>query len=129
MIYTDMWDIDKNGKILEANIKPQFNYESFLKYDFIPNGTVMIKKSVLDKVGLFDKKLKVAEDYDLWLRVADKHKIKKINFKSYRRRLHKGQHSKWFLFKTGKIKRRPKKEKALKKIYEKWKDRMKKLPK
>jgi GT2 family glycosyltransferase len=41
----------------------------------------MIKKDVLDDVGVFDENLEVCEDYDLWLRIAIRYKIGLINEK------------------------------------------------
>lgn len=40
--------------------------------DFIPNSTVMIRRSCVEKVGLLDerKELIAAEDYEYWLRIA-----------------------------------------------------------
>jgi glycosyltransferase involved in cell wall biosynthesis len=36
---------------------------------------VMLRRSLLDEVGLFDESLPACEDYDLWLRVARRHPI------------------------------------------------------
>lgn len=36
----------------------------------ITPSSVLVHKSVFDKAGLFDEKLEVCEDYDLWLRIA-----------------------------------------------------------
>ena len=45
-------------------------FEQLYRRSFIATSSVVIKKSVLDKVGGFDSSLLVAEDLDLWLRVA-----------------------------------------------------------
>jgi len=37
---------------------------------FIPTMGVMLKRSILDKVGLFNEKLIGCEDYELWLRIS-----------------------------------------------------------
>jgi glycosyltransferase involved in cell wall biosynthesis len=47
---------DAFGKLLMAN--------------FIPTSSVMIKRDCFSKTGLFDEDLQVAEDRDMWLRVA-----------------------------------------------------------
>jgi len=39
---------------------------------------VMLKKSLLDEVGLFDENLPACEDYDLWLRISYKYPIELI---------------------------------------------------
>jgi len=38
--------------------------------NFIPTGTVLARKAVLESVGLFDESFRCAEDWDLWLRIA-----------------------------------------------------------
>ncbi|MCD6459516.1 glycosyltransferase, partial [bacterium] len=46
--------------------------------NFIPMHPVLIEKKILDKIGGFDEKLqlKIAEDYDLWLRIAYQYPVK-----------------------------------------------------
>ncbi len=49
-------------------------------YDCLPlccvsPSAVMIHRSVFDDVGNFDERLRVVEDYDLWLRISCKYKI------------------------------------------------------
>ena len=41
-----------------------------LKLCLISPSAVMVKRTLLDKVGLFDESLPACEDYDLWLRIA-----------------------------------------------------------
>ena len=41
-----------------------------LKLCLISPSAVMVKRSLLDEVGLFDESLPACEDYDLWLRIA-----------------------------------------------------------
>lgn len=45
-------------------------FESLFCKSFIHTSTVVLRRSVLDKVGLFDEQYMCAEDYDLWLRIA-----------------------------------------------------------
>ncbi len=40
---------------------------------------VLIKKSVFDTVGLFDESLRVGEDWDMWLRIAEKFQIEYVD--------------------------------------------------
>lgn len=44
-----------------------------LKLCLISPSAVMLKKSLLAEVGLFDEELAACEDYDLWLRILEKH--------------------------------------------------------
>jgi len=48
-------------------------YQSLLKGNYIPS-SILIRKSIMDKVGGFNPKLKV-EDWDMWLRIARERKI------------------------------------------------------
>lgn len=41
--------------------------------------SVMIARSILDDVGLFDEGIKICNDYDLWLRIAGKYKVYSLN--------------------------------------------------
>ena len=41
----------------------------------IAASSVLMHKSIFDDIGYFDEKLKVCEDYDLWLRVTQKYAI------------------------------------------------------
>lgn len=41
-------------------------------YSFIPTGTVMVRKNIIDQIGGFDENFAAVEDYDLWLRITRK---------------------------------------------------------
>lgn len=45
--------------------------KDLLLCNFMGTSTVMIRREVLDRVGLFNQELRLAEDYDYWLRIAD----------------------------------------------------------
>jgi glycosyltransferase involved in cell wall biosynthesis len=47
--------------------------------NFIRTSSVIIRQDCFDKVGLFDEKLKQAQDYDLWLRMAAEYQVGFIN--------------------------------------------------
>jgi cellulose synthase/poly-beta-1,6-N-acetylglucosamine synthase-like glycosyltransferase len=54
----------------------EFHYEALLKSNFIEMiSSVIFRRSVLDEMGGFNTGLKVAEDYDLYLRIARKYPI------------------------------------------------------
>ena len=46
-----------------------------LKLCLISPSAVMVKRSLLEEVGLFDESLPACEDYDLWLRIACGHPV------------------------------------------------------
>jgi len=82
LVYSDCYLIDENGnlkrdtllsgsKLLRGNVFDKL----FQSYNFIPMPTVMIRREVLSKVGGFDPKYIIAQDYDLWLRIAEHYPI------------------------------------------------------
>ena len=54
-------------------------FERSLALCLVSPSAVMMRKSLLDEVGLFDERLPACEDYDLWLRIAWKHPIHLID--------------------------------------------------
>jgi glycosyltransferase involved in cell wall biosynthesis len=71
--------ISGNGSHLAPSQKPfltRYHFEALLRSNFIEMiSSVMFRKDVLEKVGGFDTSLRVAEDYDLYLRIARDHAI------------------------------------------------------
>jgi len=54
-------------------------FERSLALCLVSPSAVMMRKSLLDEVGLFDESLPACEDYDLWLRIGWKHPIHLID--------------------------------------------------
>jgi len=50
-------------------------FEKCLDICRISPSSSLFHKSILDDIGLFDEKLKVCEDYDLWLRISAKYPV------------------------------------------------------
>jgi len=50
-------------------------FDRSLALCLVSPSAVMMRKSLLDEVGLFDEDLPACEDYDLWLRIAWKHPV------------------------------------------------------
>jgi len=76
-------------------LKPKDKYISFkqlLVENTIASCSVMVKNKVLKDVGVFDESHEVltGEDYELWLRVAKKYKIKQIGDSLVKYRVHAG---------------------------------------
>ncbi len=71
--------VSRNGSYLAAsrkNCPPSFHYEALLRSNFIEMvSTVIFRRSVLEEAGGFDTRLRVSEDYELYLRVAKAHAI------------------------------------------------------
>ena len=60
----------------KKHLKPSGDiFEPALKLCVVSPSAVMLKRSLLEEVGLFDEDLPVCEDYDLWLRIASRHPV------------------------------------------------------
>jgi glycosyltransferase involved in cell wall biosynthesis len=69
----------RNGRRVnprKKHLKPSGDiFEPSLKMCLVSPSAVMLRRSLLEKVGLFDENLPVCEDYDLWLRIACRHPV------------------------------------------------------
>lgn len=77
LVYCDVALVDRNGrtmgeysvgasrKILEGDI-----FDSLMLGGYYPPHVVLLRRTVLEQVGVFDEELKGAEDWDLWLRAS-----------------------------------------------------------
>lgn len=62
------------------HLKPSGDiFKPSLKLCLVSPSAVMLRRSLLEEVGLFDEDLPVCEDYDLWLRIACQHPVYLIN--------------------------------------------------
>lgn len=93
MVYSDwlVWEPDENGcfivpdwfnsvnKTLDFNISDaQYIYHNLLLDCLCLTSTVMFKRTIFAKLGMFDTELKCGEDYDYWLRASRLTKIGKL---------------------------------------------------
>ncbi|MFC1646367.1 glycosyltransferase family 2 protein [Candidatus Omnitrophota bacterium] len=66
----------RSGKLLNQKEKHKkfsgFIFDRCLSICAVSMSTVMVKRELLEKVGLFDESLPCCEDYDFWLRVSVK---------------------------------------------------------
>ncbi|RJS67236.1 hypothetical protein CJ485_21885 [Priestia filamentosa] len=79
-------------RVTREKRKSGFVYEELILDNFIGSTSfVMLRKDVLSEVGLFDIKLKSAQDYELWLRISKKHKIDCVEFPLVTYYIHEGE--------------------------------------
>ena len=83
----------KNGKKRKifSSRDRYFSFKKLLKINKIMCCSVLIKKSVFDDVGIFDEdnpKIFTAEDYEMWLRIAKKYKMRYIGEPLIKYRIH-----------------------------------------
>ena len=48
---------------------------SIFLYDMVSTPTVILRRAVLDEVGMFDESLPIGQDTDLWFRIALRHRF------------------------------------------------------
>lgn len=85
MVYADYGTFGPHGVIAANNpVAAGFNRPSglILRELFFEclvwTGTVVVKRDVLEAVGLFDETLLKAEDYDMWLRIAAAFRVRHL---------------------------------------------------
>jgi glycosyltransferase involved in cell wall biosynthesis len=77
LAYSNAWIIDETGArkglIMDLELfKEGKIFKDLVKYNFIPQLTVLMKRKVFDEIKFFneDPALRAVEDYEYWLRVA-----------------------------------------------------------
>ena len=63
----------------------------FLKwFNFVRGGTPLIRRGALERVGLFDDRLKIHGDYEMWLRLCQRFATRFLKQEVYDYRIHEG---------------------------------------
>lgn len=62
-----------NGKLLKPfySSKIKIDYENLMRINFIASGSVTIRRDIMQKIGGFNEKYWIAEDYDCWIRTIE----------------------------------------------------------
>jgi len=77
IIYCGYRLLNEEGKTIKE-IRPVFKediYNNLLRRNFIALPTILVKKEILEKTGLFDEELNFGEDWDIFLRMAKSYKF------------------------------------------------------
>ncbi|MDP1620903.1 MAG: glycosyltransferase [Bacteroidales bacterium] len=105
ILFSDHEIIDEHSSVISSSTirikgtQPFFEiYNSqlliALKRPFINGNTVLIPKTAFDNVGLFDERLKVTQDFEMWFRLVSKYPLYYINKSLIKYRTHSNQGSK-----------------------------------
>lgn len=73
-VYTDNFTLNIETNQISREFRESFDYNRLLSHNMVHSGCV-INGLALEKVGLYDENLRVAEDYDLWLRIGEQFMI------------------------------------------------------
>lgn len=91
LLGTDATVIDANGNAVGAirNLASDrwIRATLFVKNQFV-NSSVLIRRSALDDVGMFDEDIPLIEDYELWLRIARRHCVANLRRRTTGYRVH-----------------------------------------
>lgn len=70
-----------NGRLRRPFYKkaPVINWNTLMRQNFVASGSVTVKRSVIEDVGLFDEEYWIAEDYACWVKISEKYKIKYLH--------------------------------------------------
>lgn len=74
-VYTDIRRLSDDGSVSDPVLQPWDKwhgkiFDRLLLNSFLFVSTVIVRRAVLEKTGLFDETLAAIEDFDLWLRVT-----------------------------------------------------------
>jgi glycosyltransferase involved in cell wall biosynthesis len=80
MIYGDCQLMDEGGNAFKIWKSRSFDIDRLIWENYIPFQTVYIKRRAMLEIGGFDERLKVAQDFDLWLRICARFSPKGIAY-------------------------------------------------
>lgn len=109
-LFTNFQSVDPSGSLLEADYLKSYDTLYSLPYNklsdygrliqgadllrglsaanFIGTSSVVIRKSILEEVGMFDEELKNGDDFNLWVRLANKYPAIFLNKVLHQYRIH-----------------------------------------
>ena len=96
VIYSDYRFIDCNSRYLRTkkfpnNLTSQFKLALISRSQLLHGCTLLIPRLFLEKIGPFDETLHTTQDYDLWLRMADRFEFIHLPRVLTSSRVHTGQ--------------------------------------
>ncbi|HDP69639.1 MAG TPA: glycosyltransferase [Actinobacteria bacterium] len=78
MVGTACKEIDSKGRLIGDCVFPTIDNELrkvLIKYNPFVHASVMIRRTVIDKAGIYDESFSSAQDYEFWFRIAKFYKI------------------------------------------------------
>jgi glycosyltransferase involved in cell wall biosynthesis len=97
LVFTDFLKIGPDGSVLERVhapdqlSTPRATFLHLLRGCYVNGSTVLIPRAVLEELGLFGERERLAADYDLFLRIAARHAILHVPEPLVLYRVHPGQ--------------------------------------
>jgi glycosyltransferase involved in cell wall biosynthesis len=87
--------VNETGKQIDIwKMRASNSFLDLYHMNFVLTLTVLLRRQCFDAVSGFDRRFKICQDYDLWLRLAMKYKFRYQDMLLAKYRLHKGNISK-----------------------------------
>lgn len=81
--------VDESGNTLNRRITLTHpTLDDILRKNRFVHGSVVVRRDVLNEVDGYDEFFETVQDYDLWLRIANRHPVRNIPAPLYRLRVH-----------------------------------------
>ena len=96
LVYSDCYVIDSSGDLRKGTYfvsrKPVRGnaFGELFQHNLIPLSTAIVRREVLDRVEGFNPGYKICQDYDLWLRIAERYPIDFVEQPLAKFRVHSG---------------------------------------
>jgi glycosyltransferase involved in cell wall biosynthesis len=103
MTFTDRFNIGDRGDLpeLQSLVTPMHGGDVFVRLlregNFITNTSVMMRRALFEKMGGFYTGLNGTEDWDLWIRIAERHEVGFVPEPLVKYRFHGGGISRNFM--------------------------------
>jgi glycosyltransferase involved in cell wall biosynthesis len=80
LVYGDVEYIDENSRVLGQDTLEPFDLKRYLgRFSYIPQPSTFFRASVAKEIGSWRKEVSYAADADYWLRIATRHKVKRLD--------------------------------------------------
>jgi len=86
LLGTNAYIINESGKTIRKYICPSNPAESLFKLNQLVHGSVMFKKEIIEKVGLYNELLRYVQDYEFWARATKHYEVRSLNSVLYKKR-------------------------------------------
>ncbi|HUK18880.1 MAG TPA: glycosyltransferase family 2 protein [Bryobacteraceae bacterium] len=90
VVYGDAWHVDEDGRRLSRYPVEPFDAARLARRCIVCQPAAFIRRDAFAECGGLDARLQFALDYDLWIRLAQKHSLVKIDAVLAHSRLHAG---------------------------------------
>ena len=82
LLGTGYYEINHDGIILGKTVFPSTDKELkrlLIKYNPFCHTSVIIRRKILDQIGVYNELIKKAQDYDLWFRIASRSRMANLS--------------------------------------------------